>query len=87
MKLNERAHHHVGVGGRHAELSAGGAAWVLQLTIMGLAAMIGGALSRGPLKPIKISESPPITGQCPEYRDFLTCNSARGRSLGMLLEQ
>jgi hypothetical protein len=80
MKLNERAHHHVG----HEGPATGGAhhaAWVMQLAGVGILAMIGGVLSRGPVKPIKIPEAPPITGVVPEYRDFLNASSTRSQLL------
>jgi hypothetical protein len=80
MQLNERAHHNTHAHGTHApaeESVAGTAAWFLQLCLVGLVAMVGGVLSRSPLKPIELAEAPPSTGAGVQYRDFLQVGSAR----------
>lgn len=59
-------------------------AW--QLIVATIMAGIGGLLTRGPLKPIHVSDAPPLTGEYPEFRDFLSC-STRGTILGALLAE
>ena len=79
MKVNEREHH-TPTHGAHAphELTVvAGAAWFLQLCVVGLAAMVGGVLSRSPLKPIELAEAPPSTGAGVQFRDFLRAGSLR----------
>jgi hypothetical protein len=55
-----------------------------QLVLATILAVVGGMVTRGPLKPISIADSPSITGEYPEFRDFLSC-STRGSILGALL--
>lgn len=80
MKLNERAHHTHAAHVPH-EGPVAGTAWLLQLCVVGLVAMVGGVLSRAPMKPIELVEAPPVTGSGVEYRDFLQVKSSRARLL------
>lgn len=55
-----------------------------QLVLATILAVIGGMVTRGPLKPIRVADSPSLTGEYPEFRDFLS-SSTRGSILGALL--
>ncbi len=84
MKANERTHHTHNAGHAQHETAVAGSGWFLRLCVVGLVAMVGGVMSRGPVKPIKLSEAPPITGVVPSYTDFLQA-STRARLLVKLL--
>lgn len=71
MKANERTHHTHNAGHAQSEVAVADWGWFLRLCVVGLVAMVGGVMSRGPVKPIKLSEAPPITGVVPSYTDFL----------------
>ena len=83
MKANERAHHTHNAGHvpREGELVADSWWWFPLLCTVALIALVGGVLSRGPVKPISISDAPPVTGVVPSYRDFLQART-RATMLG-----
>lgn len=85
MKANERTHHTHNAGHAPPDLAVAGSGWFLRLCVVGLVAMVGGVMSRGPVKPINLWEAPPITGVVPSYTDFLQASSTRARLLERLL--
>ena len=85
MKANERTHHTHNAGHAPPDLVVAGSGWFLRLCVVGLVAMVGGVMSRGPVKPINLWEAPPITGVVPSYTDFLQASSTRARLLERLL--
>lgn len=64
--------------------TSSGSIVTLPLIVASILAIIGGMVTRGPLKPINVSQAPTVTGEYPEFRDFLSC-STRGTILGALL--
>ena len=85
MKANERTHHTHNAGHAPPDLAVAGSGWFLRLCVVGLVAMVGGVMSRSPVKPINLWEAPPITGVVPSYTDFLQASSTRARLLERLL--
>lgn len=71
-------------GVQHALSSSSLVTW--QLVLATLLAVVGGMVTRGHLKPISISDAPSLTGEYPEFRDFLS-SSTRGPILGALLAE
>ena len=85
MKANERTHHTHNAGHAPVGSTPANSGWFLRLCVVGLVAMVGGVLSRGPVKPIKLSDAPPITGVVPSYTDFLQART-RASLLGGVVD-
>ncbi|KAI8101630.1 hypothetical protein M9434_006697 [Picochlorum sp. BPE23] len=90
MRVSHRATGETSSGELSRQGNGIGSSWILSgsgapstgilLVVATLITLAGGLVAQGPLKPIVISKAPPVTGEYPEFRDFISFNN-RGRIL------